>query len=89
MKEITHYGLCRSKECQAHIFWALNLSTKKVMPVDAEPVPNGNVVLIYGGDFPAIKVCGDSDEIPADAARYVSHFATCVEVARWLARGLT
>lgn len=86
MQEVTYFARCRSKECLARIFWALNPATRKQMPVDAEPVENGNVVLIDGGDFPTVEVYGDPAKIPTDAVRYVSHFATCVAAAHWRTR---
>ena len=48
------------------------------MPLDAEPVAGGNVVIRDG-----IAVVIKKDDVPgADEKRYRSHFATCVNHAQ-------
>jgi hypothetical protein len=46
------------------------------MPVDPEPVAEGNVVLVDG-----LAVVGGEGE-----PRYTSHFATCPDAKRWRKR---
>ena len=58
---------CRS--CGAAIVWA-KTTTGKSMPLDAEPVPDGNIVLHEGVAY----VTGTGDR--------KSHFATCPNAAR-------
>ena len=74
-------AVCRS--CDAPIFWAVT-TTGKTMPVDAEPVPDGNVVLVeQEGDWtqPMVRVLGKDESTDED--RYVSHFVTCPQREKW------
>jgi hypothetical protein len=50
--------------------WADTTKGKKI-PLDPDPVPNGNILLVNG----IAAVVGQSDD-PADI-RHISHFATC------------
>lgn len=53
------------------------------MPFDAEPVPDGNVVLTYPSPGGALALVVDPDQTSIDdPPRYVSHFATCPNAAR-------
>ena len=61
---------CRS--CHASIIWA-KTHAGKAMPVDAEPVANGNIALGIG-DPPLLSV-NPPDFVKGP--RYVSHFVTC------------
>lgn len=64
---------CRS--CGAEIVWAITTSGKR-MPIDAAPVPNGNVTLRDdGGDAPTALV--------GKGGTHVSHYATCSEAKQW------
>lgn len=62
--------ICRS--CQAPIRWKLTEAGKR-MPIDRDPVPDGNVVLLDGDRVHVLH----ADEVADDVPRYVSHFATC------------
>lgn len=66
--------ICRS--CGAQIIWAVTASGSK-MPVDAEPVENGNLILrkteSESGPILVAIISPDGD--------YVSHFATCLNAA--------
>lgn len=77
---------CRS--CHAEIWWAVTAGGKR-MPVDSEPTPDGNVIVV-GTDpgstteaVPQVRVLAGPavstgtlfDEV--DQPRYTSHFATC------------
>lgn len=67
-RRITH---CR--KCGERIFFALT-SNGKVAPIDADPVPDGNITISQraGKEFAIIgKTLG------LFAERYVPHFATC------------
>lgn len=59
--------------CGANIFWA-QTENGKPMPIDAEPVANGNIII-----RPALiaHYLAKAEQPPADVLRYVSHFATC------------
>lgn len=65
--------------CGAEIVWALTEKGKR-MPVDAEPVADGNLELDVRTDPPLAIVHGQPtlDGGP----RYVSHFATCPNADR-------
>lgn len=66
----------RCRTCRAPIMWAVSAKTGSRMPLDRDPVDNGNVVLdgnrasyLSKADAAAPNLLGE--------ARYVSHFATC------------
>lgn len=69
---------CRS--CGAPIIWARTLSGRN-MPLDAEPNPEGNVVLARGlaivREKPSFELAGEDE----GATRHTSHFATCPNAA--------
>jgi hypothetical protein len=67
---------CRS--CGAAIVWAVTTNNRR-MPVDANPVPDGNLTLAYPSPGAApIAVHADPGALLIDnPPRYVSHFATC------------
>jgi hypothetical protein len=63
--------------CSARIVWADTASGAR-MPVDAEPVPDGNLVLTYPTPGRALALIVDPAQTTIDdPPRYVSHFATC------------
>jgi len=73
---------CRS--CDAEIRWA-KTAAGKVIPIDAEPVPNGNIQLGYVGGYMVAIVVNADDALAAQAAGeelYLSHFATCPNASR-------
>lgn len=74
----TGRGLCDS--CRAPIFWAVTAAGKK-MPLDAEPVADGNVVLIDGRAKVLTKkqLAGGGITVP----RYTPHHATCPQGRQW------
>lgn len=59
---------CRS--CGAPITWAITDNGKRI-PLDAEPAPNGNLILVDG----VARTPRIDDDVPF--LQYVSHFATC------------
>jgi hypothetical protein len=67
---------CRS--CGAAIVWAQTAVGKR-MPVDAEPVDGGNLVLVYPspGATPLALHTPPEQQLFDDPPRYVSHFSTC------------
>lgn len=71
---------CRS--CGAPIIWALT-RTYRIMPIDAEPVDGGNVVIVGRGErAPRVDV-RPGGTLFDDRPTYTSHFATCPDAARW------
>lgn len=81
---------CRS--CGAPVVWAVT-TTGKRMPVDADPVDGGNVLLspaVSSGQAPTATVVGKAVQpnlFGDDSPRYVSHFSTCPNAARHRQRG--
>jgi len=71
---------CRS--CGAAIIWAKTAGGSSV-PLDAEPVPNGNIVLRSDGIAVYLKA---ADARPTGGC-FVSHFATCPNAAQHRKRG--
>lgn len=71
---------CRS--CSAPIVWA-RTSSEKLMPVDPEPTPDGNLVLFrdYADEW-RVQVVGGADDRP----RHRPHFATCPDAEGWRRR---
>lgn len=66
------YHQCRS--CGARIIW-IHSAAGNLMPLDAEPVENGNLCIIDGKAH-AIKNDLFDPMLP-QGPRYQSHFATC------------
>jgi hypothetical protein len=67
------------KSCGAGITWAVTSNGKR-MPLDPEPVEDGNVVLhpsLNGGPPVATVLSPSPGDPPPVFARYVSHFVTC------------
>ena len=64
--------ICNS--CHQPVWWKLTSNGKR-MPIDPDPVPDGNLIL--DGEN-TVLVIGPIDVLAdPDTARYVSHFATC------------
>lgn len=73
---------CSSGNCGARIIWTLTERTGKRAPVDAEPNPAGNLILLpspHGA--PTSKVADLLDD--PDAPRYMPHFATCPDADKF------
>lgn len=72
---MTPDGACRT--CKAPIVWA-RTRTGMAIPLDPEPVPNGNVEVAG----PAGEVAASYVQAEPDVVRYVSHFATCPDAGQ-------
>ena len=70
-------GNCRS--CGRPVLWVRSAATGSIMPLDAEPTEDGNVILV-GDQAHVLK--GDLFEPMLEGPRYLSHFATCVGAAQ-------
>lgn len=65
--------MAQCKSCGASIQWMVSEGGKKI-PIDADPSPDGNLILFGTGAHPVPKLwTGD---------RYKSHFATCPNAAQ-------
>lgn len=74
---------CRS--CRAPVVWLRHPATGKTAPIDAEPSPDGTILVDAGrgtyqigkeparGNFPGLL--------------HTNHFATCPQAAAWHKRG--
>jgi hypothetical protein len=71
-------SICRS--CRARITWLETAGGKKI-PVDEDPVPDGNIVVVGG----MAHVLGKHDvsELAFTEPRYKSHFVTCPQAREW------
>lgn len=62
----------RCRSCGAPIWWAVTEKGGR-MPLDPDPVPDGNVVINNYG----VAVVITPGDWTHDGQRYVAHFATC------------
>lgn len=69
--------VCICKSCQAKIIWATFLGRGTPIPIDFDPVPNGNLV-IKAGQAETFTPLFHGPEV----LRYRSHFATCKHAER-------
>lgn len=70
-------SLCST--CGKRIIWCRTELGKK-MPIDPEPTPDGNLVLVGGELLPTVRSASRNVYQPGQAL-YKSHFATCKEIA--------
>jgi len=80
------YDIANCRTCQAPIIWATSSGGKR-MPVDAEPVPDGNVELTlqpgaFVGPVAAVLTGPSLFEKPLRTA----HFTTCPDAEQWRRR---
>jgi hypothetical protein len=73
----------RCRSCGAPIRWARTAKGTAV-PLNPEPAPNGNVVLMGDG---TVTYLGRGQAPPEGTLRWTSHFASCPEARRWRRRG--
>lgn len=69
------------KGCGAHVIWASTIRAN-TMPVDARPVPDGNVVLRWLGGKPYAEVVSNPAKLFGKTVRK-SHFVTCPKADRY------
>lgn len=75
------------KTCRAPIVWC-ETETGARMPLDAEPSPDGNtVVLGEVNGTPRVRVLSQIELLVDERARFKSHFATCPQAASHRLRG--
>ncbi len=63
--------------CQARVMWIKTAATGKPMPLDAEPNPNGSIVIRDG----LAHVLKTGALLVPGERRFTSHFATCPNAA--------
>lgn len=69
---------CRS--CQAPIRWVRTATNNKLMPLNLEPDPAGNVTVT--DDIATIHAPGQHGLLDNDE-RWMPHHATCPDAAEW------
>ncbi len=67
---------CQS--CNTKINWVPTAATGKNMPVDIDPVEDGNMIIVDR----QVVVLKKGEVPPEGALRYKSHYATCPHAAR-------
>lgn len=72
-------GFCST--CKAPVFWAITAQRKRI-PLDPEPVADGNVIVVLGTAY-VLK-----DQNPVTDQRFRSHFATCPHAGQHRRRGV-
>jgi hypothetical protein len=90
-KRLVTVPQCRS--CHAPIRWVVSGSTGRLMPIDAEPCPNGNLrvreKLSHRGHTVHLADVVSGEELEALRARgeaFLSHHATCPQGRQWQRR---
>lgn len=69
----------RCKGCNQPIIWRQSLASGKMMPIDPDPDPEGNVILSGIDGFRTLR----SDEDRRGMTIYQSHFTTCPHRAKF------
>ena len=75
--------IARCRSCGRPLIWAVDERSGAGFPVDLEPVGNGNVTLDLSGPKPIAHVLKRFEEVPGGTVRFVSHFSTCPDSAKW------
>lgn len=80
---MTEWVIARCRDCGAPVVWTLTTANQRRMPVDAEPVEDGNVVLTSGNSGPEARVLtrAELDRRATRTGLYRSHFSTCPNAA--------
>jgi hypothetical protein len=76
--------MSRCRSCHAEVFYAVHLTTGKEAPIDANPTPAGNVIVLSDGHYYVLRR-GDPTP-PKDVARYTAHYSTCPQAEAWRRR---
>lgn len=80
-------GTCRW--CGARVLWLRNTTTGKVAPIDAAPVPGGNVSVDLAdcryqvhGPLEQLQLDPTADAPDARPTLHLNHYATCSNLTR-------
>jgi len=76
-------SVCRS--CDAPVRWAVVAASNKRMPLDPDPDPEGNVILLEGGTVRVLTAAALAirHALPGGPGPlYRSHFSSCVHAAQ-------
>jgi hypothetical protein len=76
---------CKSATCGARIIWAVTVHGE-LMPVDADPDPDGNLELVPEPRYPDSRmpnvIVHEQPTLWA-GTRWHAHFVTCPEADKW------
>lgn len=77
-------GVSACASCGAPVVWAVTMNDK-AMPVDPDPVENGNLILEPTAAGTRAAFVARPPELADDpnGDRWVSHFATCPQSKTW------
>ena len=81
MKTTIATDQCRS--CHAPILWLVNTTTQKRAPIDAEPTPDGNILVMGNGTYRVLKANERDDPPEGSYTRHTNHFQTCPDAAKF------
>ncbi|MGB6246090.1 hypothetical protein [Gordonia sp. (in: high G+C Gram-positive bacteria)] len=77
--------VCRS--CRSPIRWGTDANTRRLMPVEAEPSPTGNISVYVDstGDLHLVVLNRSKSAAMRAAGHplFLSHFVSCPHAARW------
>lgn len=76
--------MSRCRSCAAEITW-VKTTAGKMIPLDVEPVDQGNIVLVDG----RAVVTGQATLLGDEGPRYVAHFVTCPDADEHRSKGST
>lgn len=74
--------MSKCRDCKADIIWASTVN-EKLMPVNAETDPNGNVELVPKGIGNAVHAVVHAQPDIFASDRHLAHFVTCPHADRW------
>ena len=80
------YPISKCRSCGSPIVWGTTVATGKRMPVDAEPVVGGNVVMTTGVDGPELLVVKEPERLrrlDEGEKLWISHFSSCQQARSW------
>lgn len=74
---------CRS--CRAPVIWLEHAKTGKPAPIDAEPVPDGNILVDpLNGAYRVLAERSQRELASAQGSNlYTNHFVTCPQASAW------
>lgn len=78
-------GPCRS--CGTPVLWREHVTSGRVGPLDAEPNPAGNAILLDDGKYRILSFAEREGEDDVPGPRYMPHFATCPQGKAWRGKG--
>ena len=74
-------GRCKAAECGAELLWAVSLTKGNGLPLDVDPVPDGNLLIDHYRDDgrPVVRNIAKGETVDPNTARYRAHFTSCTD----------